>query len=84
MPRILAFKVSEKGGASLDDREARIRCPKCKWRPQRTSRWGCTCGHEWNTFETHGVCPACAFAWRDTACHRCNQWSPHADWYAKD
>ena len=82
----LRFKESEKGGAStrLDDadRGKRIRCPKCKWQPRRHDRWLCTCGHAWNTFDTRGVCPACAHAWRDTACLRCHQWSPHVAWYA--
>lgn len=84
----LRFKESERGGAStkLDDadRWKRIRCPKCAWRPERHHRWLCSCGHTWNTFDTHGVCPACAYAWRDTMCLRCQQWSPHAAWYAED
>lgn len=83
MPRLVAFKVSEQGGSSVDDREGRIRCPRCKWRPQRSSRWWCSCGHSWNTFDTHGVCPACAYAWLETACPSCHQWSRHEDWYAK-
>jgi rubrerythrin len=84
----LRFKESERSGAStrLDepDRGKRIRCPKCAWRPGRHDRWQCTCGHTWNTFETHGVCPVCAYAWRDTMCLRCHRWSPHAAWYATD
>jgi hypothetical protein len=61
-----------------------IACPKCDWRPDASSRWYCTCGHVWNTFETHGVCPACAKAWKETACHACHQWSDHEDWYHDD
>ena len=84
----LGFKESEQRGAStgLDDadRWKRIRCPKCAWRPGRRDRWSCNCGHMWNTFDTHGVCPACAYAWRDTMCLRCHQWSPHVAWYAGD
>jgi len=45
-----------------------IRCPLCKWRPSRSSRWMCWdsvypenfrdgCGTVWNTFETRGLCP---------------------------
>jgi hypothetical protein len=81
----LAFKLSEKGGASAKtgdkDKQPRIRCPKCTWQPARDSRWFCHCGHSWNTFDTHGVCPGCAHIWRDTACLRCHAWSEHEDWY---
>jgi hypothetical protein len=84
----LRFKDSEQRGAStrLDDgdRWKRIRCPKCAWRPGRHDRWLCSCGHTWNTFDTHGVCPACGHAWRDTMCLRCQQWSPHVAWYAAE
>jgi len=37
----------------------RIRCPLCSWSPRKDDRWFCTCGCEWNTFDTGGVCPAC-------------------------
>jgi hypothetical protein len=61
----------------------RIRCPKCQWEPARHDTWCCSpgCGHVWNTFETRGLCPGCAKAWMETACLRCNAWSPHDDWY---
>jgi hypothetical protein len=61
----------------------KIRCPLCQWQPQKTDRWLCSpgCHHCWNTFETAGVCPGCAKHWHDTACLRCQQWSPHEDWY---
>jgi hypothetical protein len=45
--------------------------------------WSCTCGHESNTFETGGVCPACLQRWTDTQCLSCARWSPHSDWYAQ-
>ncbi len=59
----------------------RIRCPKCRWQPSRTSRWYCRCGHAWNTFDTRGRCPSCGYQWRDTACHSCHEWSAHDAWY---
>jgi hypothetical protein len=65
-------------------RPPRIRCPKCRWQPRAHDRWQCTCRHVWNTFDTRGVCPACAYAWKTTACLRCRQWSPHEDWYERD
>jgi len=84
--KLLRYKESEKQGSRVDDadRRKRIRCPKCAWQPERSSRWQCHCKHVWNTFDTHGVCPACSYAWRETACHRCHQWSLHVDWYAND
>jgi hypothetical protein len=79
----LAFKEGERQTSrDAADRFGRIRCPRCQWQPGRDDRWSCKCGHSWNTFDTHGVCPACAVAWRETQCLRCGQWSPHEDWYA--
>jgi len=62
-------------------RGRKIRCPKCGYEPKRSDRWLCHCLHIWNTFATGGVCPACQYAWKDTACPRCHEWSPHRDWY---
>lgn len=59
-------------------------CPKCDWRPDAGSLWSCSCGHAWNTFQTRGVCPACARVWKDTQCPACGQWSAHEDWYHDD
>jgi hypothetical protein len=62
----------------------RIRCPRCGWEPRPGDRWGCLCGHVWNTFETEGVCPGCGRAWEETQCHRCHAWSLHRDWYVTE
>lgn len=58
-----------------------ICCPKCGWEPRASSRWYCTCGYTWNTFDTGGVCPGCVKVWEDTQCLSCGRWSPHKDWY---
>ena len=63
---------------------ARIRCPRCAWQPGRHEKWTCDCGHDWNTFETGGVCPACQRQWLETQCPRCDTWSPHLAWYVDD
>ena len=61
-----------------------IRCPKCAWRPRRSDTWECSCGWEWNTFDTRGRCPRCAFQWMRTQCLTCGEWSLHDDWYETD
>lgn len=63
-----------------------IYCPKCNWEPHKQDRWGCSCGHSWNTFDTFGQCPACGKVWKDTQClsFACLQWSKHHDWYHDD
>jgi hypothetical protein len=63
---------------------ARIRCPRCAWQPGRGHTWACACLHEWNTFETGGVCPACQRQWLETQCPQCDTWSPHLAWYVDD
>lgn len=59
----------------------RIRCPKCEWLPTASDTWHCTCGHEWHTFDTGGVCPNCLHQWLVTQCHACHAYSAHSDWY---
>lgn len=62
-----------------------ICCPKCSWEPHAGARWACTCGHEWNTFDTAALCPACNKQWTHTQCLSaagdCYAMSPHLDWY---
>ena len=74
------------------DSHNRIRCPKCEWVPESSSRWTCwsgdgpeppftSCGTSWNTFTTRGKCPGCAHQWKWTSCLQCHGWSLHEDWY---
>jgi hypothetical protein len=65
-------------------RGPRIRCPKCDWSPGPKDLWNCQCGHEWNTFDTGGVCPNCIRQWENTQCLACLNWSAHSDWYVYD
>ena len=71
------FPSNRTGG---NDRTS-IGCPLCGWVPTKGWLWACTCGHQWDTFETGGVCPACAKQWNTTGCYRCHRSSPHTDWY---
>lgn len=86
-----------KSDSKLADRAApgRIRCPRCRWQPQRRHMWTCTpagapeyfdkgCGTAWNTFDTRGRCPGCSYQWRHTMCLACGGWSAHDDWYEPD
>jgi hypothetical protein len=61
----------------------RIRCPRCGWQPAKTDMWMCSpgCGHVWNTFDTHGICPGCDKHWSHTACLKCDAWCQHEEWY---
>jgi hypothetical protein len=59
----------------------RIRCPVCGWQPRKSDRWSCKCGHQWNTFDTGGVCPGCLYQWQVTQCRKCDRFSAHSDWY---
>ena len=37
---------------SREPSDPRIRCPLCGWSPRKEDLWFCTCGLEWNTFDT--------------------------------
>jgi len=60
-----------------------IRCPRCEWTPRAQNQWSCECGHQWNTFDTRGLCPGCEHQWEITACLQCGAVSPHAEWYVE-
>jgi hypothetical protein len=70
-------ELDELFGAALPG----IRCPKCKWMPRTKNIWTCKCGHYWNTFDTRGLCPGCAYQWELTQCLQCGATSPHPEWY---
>jgi len=61
--------------------DPRIRCPTCDWSPKPDSRWRCVCKHNWNTFDTGGICPSCMFQWTNTQCLACAAWAAHSAWY---
>jgi hypothetical protein len=80
------FKVrgsANRIAAESDGVLGRIACPRCRYSPKSTDRWNCRCGHRWNTFDTGGVCPACSYEWKETACAVCGELSPHKDWYLR-
>jgi hypothetical protein len=88
---LLEEKQKEKGETEF----VRVRCPVCKWRPDRYSFWICAdwaypeyffngCGMPWNTFETRGLCPGCNYQWKYTSCLECGEWSRHEDWYEEE
>jgi len=84
--------VKESAAPAGSEAARRIRCPRCQWQPDASSRWECwggdgpeppfnACGTSWNTFATGGRCPGCSHQWQWTSCLRCDEWSPHLDWY---
>lgn len=64
------LEEEKKPGAS---EPPRIRCPLCGWSPRKDDKWFCTCGYEWNTFDTGGVCPACLHQWTETQYLSCSR-----------
>jgi hypothetical protein len=86
--RIVSFRSSRASrtgpfeGSTMRSPDGRlIRCPKCSFEPAMDTRWGCKCGHVWNTFWTSGLCPACRFQWEVTGCPHCREVSEHKAWY---
>ena len=59
----------------------KIRCPLCRWKPKAKDKWSCSCGFQWHTFETGGVCPGCMTQHTATQCLKCDGWSAHSAWY---
>ena len=64
----------------------KVYCPQCRWEPREFDIWYCSpgCGHQWNTFDTCGVCPRCAKVWEFTQCLQCHRMSRHENWYYED
>jgi hypothetical protein len=75
------FDVKSKEEQKNAAGHSRIRCPKCQWIPHSHDRWMCHCHHVWNTFDTRGKCPGCAFQWTQTMCLACLKFSEHEAWY---
>ena len=72
-PVIVADRGLEEEKKPADLEPPRIRCPLCGWSLGKDDLWSCTCGHEWNTFDSGGVCPACLHQWTETQCLLCSQ-----------
>jgi hypothetical protein len=64
-------------------REPHIHCPACEYKPKPEDRWACvpSCGTEFHTFWTRGMCPSCNWQWTVTQCPACGVVSPHQAWY---
>jgi hypothetical protein len=58
-------------------------CPACHTGGPRGPFWVCEhCETRFDTFETHGVCPACGAWYHPTACPHCGQAHRVEEWYA--
>ena len=65
----------------MSENQNHIACPICDWEPNASSKWSCSCGFHWNTFDTAAKCPDCQKQWKTTQCHSCHKHSLHEDWY---
>lgn len=54
-PVIVTDRELEEEKKPVTSGPTRIRCPLCGWSPRKEDKWFCTCGDEWNTFDTGGV-----------------------------
>ena len=56
-------------------------CPACKTAPPIGEFWKCgKCGREFDTFQTHAVCPQCATQYPGTKCMDCGEVRPIGEW----
>ena len=67
----------------MSRKEPEIFCPACSYKPRAEDRWACmpSCGTDFHTFWTGGICPGCGYAWTKTQCPACGVLSPHKAWY---
>lgn len=64
-------------------RYAGYACPSCKTSPPIGEFWKCgKCGREFDTFQTHGVCPQCGTQFPITKCIDCGEADPISEWEA--
>jgi DNA-directed RNA polymerase subunit RPC12/RpoP/fatty acid desaturase len=56
-------------------------CPACKTAPPIGEFWKCgKCGREFDTFQTHAVCPQCSTQYPGTKCMDCGEVRPIGEW----
>jgi Zn-dependent protease len=56
-------------------------CPTCKAAPPVGDVWKCgRCGHQFDTFQTRGVCPACGTQFPVTRCMDCGAAHSVSEW----
>lgn len=73
---------AQRGPGPYREQSRRISCPRCGDVPLADAEWQCElCLCCWNTFDTRGRCPGCAFRFPATACLACGAMSRHSDWY---
>ncbi|HXB54167.1 MAG TPA: site-2 protease family protein [Vicinamibacteria bacterium] len=68
--------------AALPRREG-FACPSCGSAPPIGTFWACAqCHKQFDTFETHAVCPYCGAQFAQTSCADCGIQSPLSGWAA--
>jgi hypothetical protein len=84
LARIVAEREPERRQA-LRRQPPRIRCPRCQWQHDGEPHWICdACAAVFDTFLTGAACPSCPQCWTFTQCPRCDELSPHDDWYVRE
>ncbi|MDP9173773.1 MAG: M50 family metallopeptidase [Planctomycetota bacterium] len=61
-------------------RRAGFYCPACGSSPPMGPLWVCTCGKNFDTFETQASCPACGRTFQTTRCADCGNSAPITAW----
>jgi Zn-dependent protease len=57
-------------------------CPSCRTAPPIGAFWRCSCGAQFDTFETGAMCPNCSQQFPVSECLDCRRPFPMADWIA--
>jgi len=56
-------------------------CPSCRSAPPLGNYWKCShCGQEFDTFQTHAICPSCSADYFVTMCMDCGESHAMHDW----
>ncbi len=56
-----------------------IYCPSCERQPTQLAK--CSCGNEWNAYETNLCCPKCSKQFDQIRCSSCGRVSDQASWF---
>jgi Zn-dependent protease len=61
-------------------RRTEAACPYCGSHPPIGNHWTCPCGHDFDTFQTGGICLICGNSFNVTQCGDCGKDAPIQQW----